>query len=319
MDEHTLALLEFPRVIEQLAGLCTSPQGRALLAREPILTDPAEVGAAHALALGMRAILESGEPVPGLDFPDLQDVLPRLGKPGLQMEGEELAAVGRFVASALALRGHVRKLSAHAPLTALAGAVPDLDALPRAIFRVVDREGALRERHLPELAAIRERIRRGRDDVERSVKAILDEQSSRGWWQGTLPTQRDGRFVLPLKTQFRGRVKGIVHEMSASGSTVFIEPLEIVEKNNAVVQEEGAYRQEVRRILRELTSTVSALAGELRALVDGTARLDTIMARARYAIEHRCYPADADPGGVELREARHPLLGPGVVLSLIHI
>ncbi len=313
MDEHTLALLEFPRVVEQLASLCASPQGRALLSAQPILADRGEVQAAHGLALAARAILESGETVPVMDFPDLEGILPRLGKPGLQLEGEELAATGRFLVSALTLRRFILKMTQHAPLAAAAEAIPELDELPRAIFRVVDREGALRERHLPELAAIRERIRRGREEVERSVKSMLEDQASRGWWQGSLPTQRDGRFVLPLKTQFRGRVKGIVHEMSASGSTVFIEPLDIVEKNNAVVQEESLYRQEVRRILRDLSATVSARAAEIGALVEGTARLDTLMARARYAIEHNCRPAEHAEGAIRLREARHPLLGRPVV------
>ncbi len=90
---------------------------------------------------------------------------------------------------------------------------------------------------------------------------------SRGYWQTTTPTQRDGRVVLPLKAQYKGRVKGIVHEMSSSGSTIFIEPLEVVEKNNAIVQEENLYRMEMRRILRELTAEVSRRAGEVRLFV----------------------------------------------------
>ncbi len=120
-------------------------------------------------------------------------------------------------------------------------------------------------------------------------------------------------MVLPLKTQFKGRVKGIVHEMSASGSTTFIEPLEIVEKNNAIVQEESLYRQEVRRILRDLTASVSARAAEISSLLDGAALLDTLLARARYAVQHRCRTAEHAPGAVRLREARHPLLGSSVV------
>jgi DNA mismatch repair protein MutS2 len=154
VDEHTLALLEFPRVLEALAGLCASPQGSTLLASQPILTDPGELRAAHGLAVGFRAVLESGEPLPSLDFPDLDEVLPRLGKAGLLLDGEELAAVGRFVVSALALRRHVLKLSRDPALSALAEAIPDLAELPRAVFRVVDTDGSLRERQLPELAAI---------------------------------------------------------------------------------------------------------------------------------------------------------------------
>jgi len=144
-----------------------------------------------------------------------------------------------------------------------AEAAPDLSPLSKRIFRIVDQDGALREKQIPELAAIRERIRRYREDADRSVRGLLDEHASRGYWQTTTPTQRDGRVVLPLKAQYKGTGQGIVHELSSSGSTVFIEPLEIVEKNNAIVQEENLYRIEVRRILRELTAEVSQHAGEL--------------------------------------------------------
>ena len=98
--------------------------------------------------------------------------------------------------------------------------------------------------------------------------------------------------MLPLKAQYKGRVKGIVHEMSASGSTIFIEPLEIVEKNNAIVQEENLYRLEMRRILRELTAEVSARAGEMDLMVQRIAFLDAVLARARYAVQHSCRPAE---------------------------
>jgi DNA mismatch repair protein MutS2 len=229
------------------------------------------------------------------------------------MEGEELAAVGRTILSALALARHVQKSAPPGPLLDIAARIPDLGPTARAIFRVVDGEGALRERQLPELAAIRDRIRRGREDVERSARALLDEHASRQYWQSPQATLRDGRVVLPLKTQFKGRVRGIVHEMSASGSTLFIEPLEIVEKNNAVVEEENLYRLEVRRLLRELTSAVSARAPQIAELVEASALLDRILAKARYAVQHRCWEAEHTPGAVRLREARHPLLGPSVV------
>ena len=313
MDEHTLALLEFPKVVEELASLCVSPRGAALLASQPIHVGQEEVRRAHGLALAFRALLESGEALPGFDFLDVEDVLPRLGKEGLQLEGEELAALGRSILSGLMMRRFVLKGTEDPQLAAIAEAMPDLSAVSQAIFRIVDRDGMLRERHLPELAAIRERIRRRREELERALRGILEEHSSRAYWQTPQPTQRDGRTVLPLKTQFKGRVKGIVHEMSASGSTVFIEPLEIVEKNNAIVQEESLYRQEVRRILRDLTSSVSSRAAELSSLIEGSALLDTILARARYAVLHACHAAEHSPGAVRLRGARHPLLGSTVV------
>ncbi|MGA2642837.1 MAG: Smr/MutS family protein, partial [Spirochaetia bacterium] len=131
--------------------------------------------------------------------------------------------------------------------------------------------------------------------------------------QTTTPTQRDGRVVLPLKSQYKGRVKGIVHEMSSSGSTLFIEPLEIVEKNNAIVQEENLYRLEARRILRELTSEVSRKTADVRLLVRAVSAMDTWLARARYAVSHGCRRAEEDTQRVSLIDARHPLLGSIVV------
>ncbi|MGD0724494.1 MAG: endonuclease MutS2 [Spirochaetia bacterium] len=318
MDEHTLGLLEFPKIIDELAALCVSPEGAAALRGQPLITEPKPLADAHALALEFRAILESGESLPGFDFPDLGGILLTLGKQGMQLEGEELAAIGRWVLSGLKLKRVVLKSGARR-LGAIASEIPDLTPLSRRIFRIIDPEGVLKEKQIPELAAIRERIRRHRADADRSVRGLLEDHDYHAYWQTTTPTQRDGRVVLPLKSQYKGRVKGIVHEMSASGSTLFIEPLEVVEKNNAIVQEENLYRLEVRRILRELTAEVSARAGELSLMVERAAFLDTILARARYALQHSCRRADTSegaagsPGCIELRDARHPLLGQRVV------
>ncbi|MGA2478925.1 MAG: endonuclease MutS2 [Spirochaetia bacterium] len=313
MDEHALGLLEFPRILEEVAGLCVSPEGAALLRTQPVHGDAEGRDRALDLSLAFRAILESGSVLPGFDFPGIDQVLAVLGKQGMGLDGEELAAVGRWILSALKLKRVVLKGGGRGPLCAVAEEVPDLAPLSRSIFRIVDQEGVLKEKQIPALAAIRERIRRNRDDADRSVRGLLDDQANRSYWQTTTPTQRDGRVVLPLKAQFKGRVKGIVHEMSASGSTIFIEPLEIVEKNNAIVQEENLYRLEMRRILRELTAEVSARAGDLDLMVQKTAALDAILARARYAVQHSCRPAETSPDTISLREARHPLLGSRVI------
>jgi DNA mismatch repair protein MutS2 len=316
MDEHAKELLEFGKVIEELAGLSVSPPGAELLHAQPILTERAALDDLLGLCLEFRTILESGRQVPGFHFPELGPVLSLLGKQGGQLEGEDLAVIGRWVLSALKLKRAVLAPGENGRLAGIASAIPDLVALSRQIFRIVDHEGLLREKQIPELNAIRERIRRHREDADRAVRGLLEDRTSRTYWQTTTPTQRDGRVVLPLKSQFKGRVPGIVHEMSASGSTIFIEPLEVVEKNNAIVQEENLYRLEARRILRELTSAVSARKAELSLMVEKVAFLDTVMARARYAIQHSCRRAETPRGSdrsMNLRDARHPLLGSRVV------
>ena len=313
MDEHTLALLEFPRVLDELAELCASPQGATLLRGQDILTEQAALDERLSLALEFRAVVESGRSLPAFDFPELGSSVQRLGKEGFQLEGEELAALGRWILSALKIKRVVLAGEGKGGLSLLAARVPDLSPLSRRIFRILDREGQMREKQIPELAAIRERIRRHREDADKSVRGILDDHASRGYWQTTTPTQRDGRVVLPLKAQYKGRVKGIVHEMSSSGSTLFIEPLSVVEKNNAIVEEEMLYRAEVRRILRALTAEASACAPEIVIMVETVALMDSLLARARYAVQHSCRPAETTPFVVLLRDARHPLLGAGVV------
>ncbi len=309
MDEHGRALLEFPKILAELAELCVSPQGAVLVRAQEILTEESALDERLDLVLECRSLIESSSSLPGFDFPDIEGIIPRLGKGGMQLEGEELAALGRWILSGLKLQRLAVTARSVLRLSAIASSIPDLTPLSRRIFRIVDHEGLLREKQIPELAAIRERIRRHREDADKSVRTLLEDHTYRSYWQTTTPTQRDGRVVLPVKSQYKGRVKGIVHEMSATGSTLFIEPIEVVEKNNAIVQEENLYRLEVRRILRELTAEVSARAADLETLVHVVSYIDSLLCRARYAVYHSCRRAERDGRTISLRDARHPLLG----------
>ncbi len=313
MDEHTLRLLEFEKIRSELIGLCVSPQGAEAMERRGFEAEPARVKEALELSLAARAALESGIPMPGLEFPEIRPLLPALGKEGLQMEGEDLASIGTHILSAMKLKKFVLKASRNSALHGMAQSIPDLTEISRKIFHIVDPKGDLKEKRIPELASIRERIRRLKEDVERTARLMLDADASRSYWQANLPTQRDGRTVLPLKAQHKGKVKGIVHEMSASGSTVFIEPLEIVEKNNAIVQEENLYRQEVRKVLRDLSARVAERSPELVRMTDEVGAIDALLCRARYAVLHGCRAAEPADSALLLRDARHPLLGSACV------
>lgn len=320
MDERTLQLLEFDRIRGEVADLCVSPQGAALVAGQAVETDGDRVAERLAMAAALHRAVETAAALPSFDFPGVDGALASLAKQGASLDGEELAAVGRSILSSLKLRRYVLKAlpagppgSPEAKLADIARCIPDLSALSRSIFRTVDHDGLLREKDLPSLGSIRDRIRRQREDTERAARALMDEETARTWWQTNLPAQRDGRLVLPLKAQFKGRVPGIVHELSASGSTVFIEPLSVVELNNAVVQEEALYRQEVHRILRALSAEAAARLGELSAMSGAVAVLDSLLARARWAGAHSCVPAARSEGAFRLVLARHPLLGPGAV------
>jgi DNA mismatch repair protein MutS2 len=332
MDERTLQLLEFDRVRGEVADLCASPQGAALVAGQPVETDGERIAERLAMAAALRRAMAGAAALPSFDFPTVEGALTSLAKQGASLDGEELAAVGRSILSSLKLRRYVLKAlpaerdstsareapaagaaSPEGRLSDIARSIPDLSALSRSIFKTVDHDGQLREKDLPSLAVIRDRIRRQREDTERAARALMDEETARSYWQTNLPALRDGRLVLPLKAQYRGRVPGIVHELSASGSTVFIEPFPVVELNNAVVQDEAQYRQEVHRILRSLSVETAARLPDLAAMSASVAVLDSLLARARWASSHEGIAAARAESGFRLVLARHPLLGSAAV------
>lgn len=312
MDPHTLKLLDFAAILEELKGLCFSGEGRARLEGEPIETSPDRVRARLELAVSFRRLLESGREFPAGDFPELGQLVSRAAKPGALFDPEQLAALGRFILSALRLKRHVASCG-EAGLAAIAERIPDLRGLAREIFALVDRQGAVRENHVPELKAIRERIHGLQKDAHRLAQAYLSNSEYRTFWQSELPSQKNGRLVLPLKANFRGRIQGIVHDVSSTGATLFLEPTDIVEKNNEITEQESRYQRELHRLLRELSAKIAARASDLAALTATVAELDALCARARYAILHRCAQAEALGQGLQLIEARHPLLGATVV------
>jgi DNA mismatch repair protein MutS2 len=206
-----------------------------------------------------------------------------------------------------------RQTIALLPLVELAAALPDCAAIPREVFRVIDRDGKLRD--LPEFRDIRRHINSLVKDLENAGQRYLGNEETRRMLQSALPSQRDGRMVLAVKANFRGRIRGIVHEVSSTGQTVFIEPEEVVEKNNELLIQRRRLDAEIRRVLREMTARIGEHREALGLFYRGTLELDKIRARARHARETRGVFAldggDPAPGDrIALQQARHPLLGP---------
>jgi len=315
MDPHTLELLDFPRILDTLRASCLSELGRERLESEAIATEPEEVSRRLELARAFRRMLESGRPFPQLDLPDVRSVRAKLFKRGVVLEVEELFHLGRFVVSCARLKRHLG--SADEPLLEpLADRLPELKALSRAVFSVIDRDGQIREDHIPVLKELRDRIRRVQRETDRLAREFLNNPEYRPYWHGELPGQRNGRTVLPLGKDFKGRIPGIVHDVSSSGSTLYLEPQEIVERNNEIAELEGRYRQELHRILRELSAQVLAHSPEIRQTLETLAELDALYCRADYAIRSRCYPAEPGSGELRLIEARHPLVVRCIPVSL---
>ena len=192
----------------------------------------------------------------------------------------------------------------------------DLDpapALRERIERSVDDGGDVLDSASSELAAIRKRLRTAQDRVRERLNAMLHSADLAGVIGEAIVTQRSGRYVIPIRAEAKGKVKGIVHDQSASGATLFVEPLTVVELNNTWTQATLDAAREEERILDELSREVEERAESLLASLAALARADLWLARARLAAQLDAARPSATDDAAELLSARHPLLGQGAV------
>ncbi|MDE2765791.1 MAG: endonuclease MutS2, partial [Chloroflexota bacterium] len=301
------ALLEFDAVRERLAQYAANPASRErALALEPAYGVDL-VAARQAETAEARLLLEEHG---GADLSMARDARPILERAALWavLTGDELRAVAdaiRLARRAKALGSRVRRRIPR--LHAIARAVPDLRALERDLRAKVSPSGELLDDATPYLresrAEARAAYRRALDRVERALGR--DDRAEA--LQEQLITVRNERLVVPVKAEFRGRLPGIVHAVSDSGATLFVEPLEAVEATNAWRERAADEREESERILRRLSASVGRRAADLAYALELAGRLDAALAKARYAVATSASPIETG-GPPRLHEGRHPLI-----------
>ncbi|MDR2493999.1 MAG: Smr/MutS family protein [Spirochaetaceae bacterium] len=311
MNEKTLRLLEFDVIRARTAECALSEEAaRRILDDFPRRTVE-ETDALNATVAAVLDRMYSGEPEKRDSLPAIGGLFPKLAVPGAALEIDEAYALGLFTERGEELRGWLSRGREQAGTGLLKAALedaPECADIGRAVFRVLERDGSLRD--LPVFQEINRRIRALSREIEGAVSGYAQREETRQILRSTVPSQRDGRTVLAVKANFRGRIKGIVHEVSATGQTVFIEPAEVVEKNNDMLVEKRRLDAEVLRVLRELTELVAGSRTRLAAFHGVIIELETFRARARYAFETQGRFAErAEAGRIRLRQARHPLLG----------
>jgi DNA mismatch repair protein MutS2 len=310
-DPSTLRALEFAEVIEQLAGLTAFTPSRELASESLPIADARHVGLLQDQTdEAVRLVGEQAQASVG-GARDIRAALERAGRGGRLTPQElldvaaTLHATSQFAARLADWRG--------AHLSEVREALDDAPQLEARIERSVDEAGEILDSASAALASIRKRLRTAQDRVRDRLNTMLRSSELAGVIGEAIVTLRAGRYVIPVRAEAKGRVKGIVHDQSASGATLFIEPLSIVELNNTWTQATLDAQREEERILDELSREVETRAESLRASLHALARADLWMARARLGMQMdavRPQPAD---DAVELLSARHPLLGPGAV------
>jgi DNA mismatch repair protein MutS2 len=314
LDDATADTLEFPRILAQVAGFCMTDEGRQRLSAEPVLTQNSALDdLKREVKPWLELLVRSGD-LPNSDFPPIEKALERCGPEGSSLDGATLKSVARYLTSAAAWKRFLAQSEVEG-LKIWALRLNDFSVLAQELHRVLDTDGAVIEDHVPSLVHLRGEISRSRADIDTTAKSFLRDSDQRDIWQDTTATQKDGRTVLPLKAKFKGRVGAVVHEASGSGQTLFVEPYELVEKNNRLVENQSAWRAELLKLFKELTAKVREHRAELKTLVDNLTRLDLLWGRARwgYSVKGSFVQAGKPGQSWALIQARHPLLGPSAV------
>ena len=212
-------------------------------------------------------------------------------------------------------------------LAVIAAPLPPPPGLIEVITRTISDRGEILDSASAKLAAIRAEIKIAHERLMSKLTRMINDPKNQPHLQEAIITQRNGRYVVPLRAELRGRLRSIVHDQSASGATLFVEPLVVVELNNQYHEAQLAERDEERRILTDLTDQVGAFAEVIKELVAALARMDLALMCAKYAealhavepvlVEFHKTAREKHPGStILLYQARHPLLDPATVVPV---
>jgi DNA mismatch repair protein MutS2 len=305
-----LRTLEFDRVVDVVAGLALTPLGGNALAALTPHTDPKSVAAAINATSETAAYLESNALFPLRAGTGLEAALTGLDIEGQPLDPLPLRTLADFLDSIDAARSAIRAASGSFPiLMDIAGAAANLKSEIGAVHQAIDPSGDVLDRASATLRGIRDQLRHKRSRLRTTLEQFVRGKDTAKYLQDDVVTERNGRSVLMIRAEHRGSVPGIVHGSSASGATLFLEPSGTVEINNDIVELEEREREEIRRILLELTDAFRARAADLEATLDVATELDVLQAKARFgSLVNGVAAALAIDGRIELRAARHPLL-----------
>lgn len=320
MDEKQLNTLEFPKILEKLAGFAAFSASKDLaraLKPSPYLRQAQQWQSETTEADRLLAVKVD------VGVGAARDVRPHVARcqRGMILTPPELLEIRQTLVAARELSRTITRLADSFPrLADIAQRIEPCPGVVNAISAAIDDNGEIKNSASPELARIRREIDVAYGRLMEKLNRIIGSSSAGQYLQDTLITQRSGRYVIPVKADFKGRIKGIVHDQSASGATVFVEPLAVVDLNNQWRQLQLDEQNEIRKILAELGQLVANHAEFITHTVTALAELDLALAKAKYAhATGAIEPILTSPGAADsfkLLAARHPLLPAKTVVPI---
>ena len=313
LRQRSLELLEFPRIREALAAHTASPISWELALRLEPAYDADSVVHLQQETGEARLVLEQGQSPSFSSHRDVRPLLDHVAKGGY-LVGEEILAIADALTMVRQAKSLGSGVNARTPLLrSLARNIPDVKGLEQELRRHLTPSGQLADDATPYLRQLREESRTNYRRAIEAIERIIDSEAGRPLLQEPLVTVRAERLVVPVKAEFRGRFSGIVHDVSDSGATLFMEPVGTVGLCNAWRESVVREQEEVRRVLRRLSGAIAKRLADVGYALELAGRIDLALAKARYARSYQGSSVQRCESGVRLAGVRHPLLSGAVV------
>lgn len=314
-DARTLEALDFAAVRERVVGAIRTQRGKSYALELSPGTDFEVVRREQRRTEAVRSLVAAADfrVMPAIETMPLTEA----AQVGRTLPATDLRAVGDAVAAAAA---SYRAVHEHADLSDVARQYTPLRELGRAILDAIDERGSVLDRASPALGRIRRSLTQAHADARDRLTSMLSSAKYSKAIQDRIVTIRNGRFVIPIKAEFAGSVPSIVHDTSASGQTLFVEPLAALEANNRVRTLQIDEEREVARILEALSREVGTHAAQIDANVEMLAQVDVLAAKAELALRTDCViPELRDDPLLAIERGRHPLLGDRAVPQSLQV
>jgi len=327
MDEKTLKMLEFPKVVEKLAGYAAFSASKELaLALAPAKT-LVDANKRLDLTSEARRLLSINDSIGVGGASDIRPLAVMARRGGVLNESELMSVSGTLVAARVLSRAMEKNANLYPQLSEITSLLRPPPGIIESISRCISDHAEVMDSASTRLQSIRSEIKVSHDRLMSKLERMINDSHTAPMLQESIITTRNGRYVIPLRAEFKSRVKSIIHDQSASGSTLFVEPVAVVELNNQYHELQLAERDEIRRILAELSNLIGAEAEAIQGLVSALAEFDFCLMCAKYAddlkasapVLHTIHPPEKEhtPNTIiKLLKARHPLLDPETVVPV---
>lgn len=310
MQTQATETLEFDKMRDLLLQQVRTPLGATLAQSMGASTDIGEIVSEQRRTSEAVTYLREGTALDIHDLPDPRISLGKLNVADVNLEPVEILNLLRLISVSMGLRETFREDREKYPLLSeITDVIPDLRSLYQRMRGKISPTGEVEDFASPGLREVRFQISRLRTQIQKSLESILKRADEAHALQDEFITIRNERYVIPIRNDNRGAVAGVMHGMSSSGQTVFVEPLETINQNNELVRLREVEQAEITKVLFAMTEELREERESLQLMSDAVARIDFISARARLSIQHDAIEPRINTGGtLRLKDARHPLL-----------